>query len=51
MTDWNRNGKYDISDSYIDHKIYKDMSSIITAGFNLEEGGISCLRIRMRKNG
>lgn len=27
MTDWNQNGKYDISDSYTDHKIYKDMSS------------------------
>ena len=27
MTDWNQNGKYDISDSYTDHKIYEDMSS------------------------
>lgn len=27
MTDWNRNGKHDITDSYIDYKIYKDMSS------------------------
>ncbi len=27
MTDWNQNGKYDISDSYTDYKIHKDMSS------------------------
>ena len=27
MTDWNQNGKHDITDSYIDYKIYKDMSS------------------------
>ena len=27
MKDWNQNGKHDITDSYIDYKIYKDMSS------------------------
>lgn len=28
MTDWNQNGKHDITDSYIDYKIYKDMEKI-----------------------
>ena len=47
MTDWNKNGKYDASDRYIDYQIYNSTSYNKNYGSNTSEGAKITLIILM----